>query len=129
MNALQLNLPGMPPAASLVRSLRRPDRVRLVAQARVGFAIAEALATRRTLTASPALEIARTVCGATFTHDDRLTLAALATLPVRGFALPPDALLAESEVLTMVCLVAAEALRALDPVLEALRHLEGAANV
>ncbi len=126
MNASQPDLPGMPPAASLVRSLRRPDRARLVAQARVGFAILQALGTRPCPTASPALELARTVCGASFTHDDRLTLAALATLPVRGFTLPPDALLDESEVLPMVRLVAGESLRALDPVLEILRHLEGA---
>ena len=126
MNVSQPDLPGMPPAASLVRSLRRPDRARLVAQARVGFAMLEALGTRPCLTASPALELARTVCGASFTHDDRLTLAALATLPVRGFTLPPDALLDEAEVLPMVRLVAGEALRALAPVLEVLRHLEGA---
>lgn len=126
MNASQPDLPGMPPAASLVRSLRRPDRARLVAKVKVGFEIAQAIGTRNTLTASPALELARTICGARFTHDDRLTLAALATLPVRGFTLPPDALLNEAEVLPMVRLEAGEALRALAPVLEVLRHLEGA---
>lgn len=129
MNTEQPELPGMPPAASLVRSLRRPDLVRLVAQARVGYAIASALGTRQSLTASPALELARSICGATFTHDDRLTLAALATLPVRGFSLPPDAMLDEDDVQAMVPVIAGESRRALAPVFDLLRIMEGGGDV
>jgi hypothetical protein len=129
MNAEQPELPGMPPAASLVRSLRRPDLVRLVAQARVGYAIAATLGTRHSISASPALELARTICGASFTHDDRLTLAALATLPVRGFSLPPDALLEEDDVRAMVPVIAGESRRALAPVFDLLRHMEGGNDV
>jgi hypothetical protein len=129
MKAKQLEFDGMPPAVSLVRSLRRPNLVRLVAQARVGYAVACALATRSKLTASPALELARTIFGARFTHADRDSLAMLATLPVRGFDLDANVRPDEEKVRAQVCIEAGAALRSLQPVCDLLRSMETRENV
>ena len=88
----QTEFAGMPAPSSLARLLNRHDLLDLTASARIGYVIASATGSRRRMTASPALEMARTFIGARFTHDDRHTLAALACLPVRNSVVPAEIL-------------------------------------
>lgn len=129
MKEEQQEFAGMPAAVSLVRSLRRPNLVQIAAQARVVNAVAGALGTRSKLTASPIMELSRTIFGTRFTHDDRVCLAMLATLPVRGFNLDARVRPDEAMVRAQVCIEAGAALRRLLPVLDLLRKIEKGENV
>jgi len=128
MNADQPELPGMPPTASLVRSLRRPTPAKLAAQIQVCFAMLSA-GSCRSLTASPVLELARTVFGLRFTHDDRWTLAGMANLPVPRFRLPSDLRPSDAEVKGLLPAEAGAAIQTLEKMIARLRHMRGGGDV
>ena len=91
MNFNQLEFKGMPVEKSLKRIIRRSDYPKLVAAARLGCDVIQAIGIkRRKISAYSCLETARTLLGIRFSAKDRILIASLADIPIEKFQLPSE---------------------------------------
>lgn len=125
MASEQLELPGMPTAESVAKWLRRSDLIEGAASARLGLFIAEQLRARRKISISFALDLARTFGKARFAHNERRTLAALASLTIEGVQLASEKLPDEKEVVTRLRTMATETSVTLENLAKAIREIGG----
>jgi hypothetical protein len=91
VNFNQLEFKGMPVGKSLKRIIRRSDYPKLVAAARLGCDVIQAIGIKdRKISAYACLETARTLLGIRFSAKDRILIASLADIPIENFQLPSE---------------------------------------